>query len=156
MPYTHSIRIPQFSPRPCLMFGFLADLSWNMRPNLSGTFSLNLSPVPCISLSGLMADVPEQSQLKPRVCPPLRTQCTPMTTNTHCGAHHHIGLRGCGSQFRPSRSFQLLPLLLQHGLMNGHSTWGTGHVPISSLSSSPTQPFSPLAPYIYHDTSSRC
>ena len=50
--------LPNFSPRPIfpldhfLCLAFLLRLSWNMLPNLSGSFSLNLSPVSCVSLSG--------------------------------------------------------------------------------------------------------
>ena len=62
---------PNFPLDHVLCLAFLLRLSWNVHPNLSGSSCLNLSPVSCISFSGLMADAPEQkSHLKPRVCPP--------------------------------------------------------------------------------------
>ena len=63
--------LPNFSPRPFLMFGFLAETVLEHASQLEWFFLPESKPCFLCQPIGLMADAAEQkSHLKPRVCPP--------------------------------------------------------------------------------------
>ena len=109
--HTHTaLGFPSFPPRPCLIFGFLAETVLEHTSQLEWFFLPESKPCFLHQLIWVDGWCPRaEISSKAKSMPHLRTQCTPMTTNTHCGVPPSHWPPWMWSQFRSSCSFLAPP-----------------------------------------------